>query len=111
MSLYLDIFTAVVLLICVFAGYWRGIFKYTVLLLTSLLAVVVSLVFTQLTTDNVYDRFVRSRISMGRMRLPARCRMCSSACPSMPSLCVSDWLKSAMKSAISAEMGCLMSER
>ncbi len=69
MSLYLDIFTAVVLLICVFAGYWRGIFKYTVLLLTSLLAVVVSLVFTQLTTDNVYDRFVRSRISMGLERV------------------------------------------
>ncbi|MBR1423617.1 MAG: hypothetical protein IJ571_09295 [Ruminococcus sp.] len=65
MSLYLDIFTAAALILCVFAGYWRGIFKYAVLLLTSLLAVVVSLVFTQLTTENVYDRFVKGKISKG----------------------------------------------
>ena len=65
MALLLDMICAVILILFVFIGIYRGVFKFTILLLASVVCASVSLFLSDMAAENAYNKFVKEKITSG----------------------------------------------
>ncbi len=65
MSLLLDLICAVLLILFVFIGYYRGFAKFAVLLIASFISAAIAFVLADVTAGNVYEKYVQKKMTNG----------------------------------------------
>ena len=71
MSFLLDMICAVILILFVFIGIYRGVFKFTIMLLASVVCCSLSLALSDMAAENAYNKFVKKKVVSG---LETACR-------------------------------------
>ena len=62
MSFLLDMICAVILILFVFIGIYRGVFKFTIMLLASVVCCSLSLALSDMAAENAYNKFVKKKV-------------------------------------------------
>ncbi len=65
MSLFLDLICAVLLILFVFIGYYRGFAKFAVLLIASFISATLAFLLADVTAGNVYEKYVQKKMTKG----------------------------------------------